>query len=260
MRQIPAPRFQNVHGQTRRLNWTKEKIDTRDRRMSVPKGTLPVSVSNTTILGPVEDQGPIGSCVGHGTTGLLESLIRKGGKGRTALSRLYVYYQARVVLERMAPSLDGGCYVRDGMKALQKFGAPLERLWPYDVRKYASRPTAQAHTDAAKHKLVTYQKCQNLDAIKAALSQGYCVVFGFACFESLMGQDVGATGDIPMPQSGEQEIGGHCVLAYGYDDERQVLLIRNSWGTGWGVGGNGTLPYGYWLNGYADDAWFGTRA
>ena len=34
-----------------------------------------------------------------------------------------------------------------------------------------------------------------------------------------------------------------------------ALLIRNSWGTGWGDAGYGWLPYGYVLNGLAVDWW-----
>jgi C1A family cysteine protease len=48
-----------------------------------------------------------------------------------------------------------------------------------------------------------------------------------------------------MPGSGEKVLGGHAVLAVGYDDAEQRLLVRNSWGDGWGQGGYFTLPYAY---------------
>ena len=51
-----------------------------------------------------------------------------------------------------------------------------------------------------------------------------------------------------MPASTEKMLGGHCVLAVGYDDAKQRFIIRNSWGDAWGMKGYGTLPYGYLMD------------
>jgi C1A family cysteine protease len=48
-----------------------------------------------------------------------------------------------------------------------------------------------------------------------------------------------------MPSPNEQMLGGHAVLAVGYDDAQQRFLVRNSWGDGWGMGGYFTMPYTY---------------
>ena len=53
------------------------------------------------------------------------------------------------------------------------------------------------------------------------------------------------TGKVPMPASGEAVLGGHAVLAVGYDDAEQRFIVRNSWGTGWGMHGYFTIPYAY---------------
>jgi hypothetical protein len=37
--------------------------------------------------------------------------------------------------------------------------------------------------------------------------------------------------------------GTHFVLVVGYDDARQAWLVKNSWGTGWGMGGYGWIGY-----------------
>jgi C1A family cysteine protease len=59
-----------------------------------------------------------------------------------------------------------------------------------------------------------------------------------------------------MPGPNEQTIGGHAVLAVGYDDSQNWFIIRNSWGTGWGMQGYFTLPYDYLTNdNLADDFW-----
>jgi len=39
-------------------------------------------------------------------------------------------------------------------------------------------------------------------------------------------------------------VGSHCLLVVGYDDLQSCWIVRNSWGTGWGVGGYGLIGYG----------------
>ena len=62
-------------------------------------------------------------------------------------------------------------------------------------------------------------------------------------YESFESPEVAQTGVMPIPQPGEQPLGGHAVLAVGYDDAKQVLIVRNSWGTAWGDGGYFYMPY-----------------
>ncbi len=58
-----------------------------------------------------------------------------------------------------------------------------------------------------------------------------------------------------MPQPAEQALGGHAVLAVGYDDGQQ-RFIRNSWGPGWGIQGYCMMPYLYLSDGsLASDFW-----
>jgi C1A family cysteine protease len=64
----------------------------------------------------------------------------------------------------------------------------------------------------------------------------------YTTFES---QQVAKTGVVPLPKKGEKQLGGHAVLAVGYDDSTQRFTVRNSWGDGWGDHGYFTMPYAY---------------
>ena len=59
-----------------------------------------------------------------------------------------------------------------------------------------------------------------------------------------------------LPQAGEKQLGGHAVLAVGYDEDQQRFIIRNSWGPHWGLKGYFTMPYAYLLQpGLSQDFW-----
>ncbi len=105
-----------------------------------------------------------------------------------------------------------------------------------------------------------------LTAIKTHLAAGLPPMFGFTVYSSYTQAE--STRKIPFPTSGDKIVGGHAVVAVGYDDSiktkntnagaaetKGALLIRNSWGTGWGNGGYGFLPYDYVLRGLAVDWW-----
>ena len=84
-----------------------------------------------------------------------------------------------------------------------------------------------------------------LNQLKGCLAHGYPFVFGFQVYESFESPDVARTGEVPLPGTGEQTLGGHAVLAVGYDDATARFLVRNSWGAEWGQAGYFTMPYPY---------------
>jgi C1A family cysteine protease len=95
-----------------------------------------------------------------------------------------------------------------------------------------------------------------LHQIQGCLASGYPVVFGFSVYESFETQEVARSGVVPLPKKGEKQLGGHAVLAVGYDDTAQSFIVRNSWGPSWGQDGYFTMPYAYVTSGQlASDFW-----
>lgn len=170
-------------------------------------------------------------------------------------SRLYIYYNERVIEGTL--NTDSGAMIRDGIKSVGQQGACHENLWPYDISQFAVKPPDPAYADAKKHVAVSYQRvARTLAQMKGCIAAGYPFVFGFSVYASFESQQVAQSGHAPMPASGEQMLGGHCVVAVGYDDANQWWICRNSWGTGWGMQGYFTLPYAYLTQGnLSSDFW-----
>ena len=80
------------------------------------------------------------------------------------------------------------------------------------------------------------------------MASGYPFVFGFTVYASFESDTVAQSGIVPMPTPGEKTMGGHAVMAVGYDDPTQRFIVRNSWGDGWGMKGYFTIPFGYLLD------------
>ena len=48
-----------------------------------------------------------------------------------------------------------------------------------------------------------------------------------------------------MPNLNEKVLGGHAVMAVGYNDDKKVIIVRNSWGVNWGDNGYFYMPYAF---------------
>jgi C1A family cysteine protease len=219
-------------------------------------GPLPSNVDLRGGCPPVYDQGDLGSCTANAIAGALQfNQIKEKLADVFAPSRLFIYYNERVIENTV--NEDSGAMIRDGIKSVSKDGAPHEALWPYDISKFKNKPGAAAYKDAAKHKAILYQRlAQTIDQLKGCLASGFPFVFGFAVYESFESQAVAKNGRVPMPKKKEKQLGGHAVLAVGYDEPSKRFIVRNSWGDKWGLAGYFTIPYGYLTDeNLADDFW-----
>ncbi len=237
--------------------WTPDLPDHRDYMFTAVRrvvAKLPTSVDLRPSCPPVEDQGALGSCTGNAIAGALEFLELKDKLPLVDLSRLFIYYNERV-MEHTVNS-DSGAQIRDGIKSVAKQGVCSEAKWPYDIKKFAAKPTPACYKEALKHCISQYQRLSTLDDMRSTLASGYPFVFGFTVYESFESQDVAKTGVVPMPQKSERMLGGHAVVGVGYDDAQKRFIVRNSWGTDWGMQGYFTIPYDYLSNPHlASDFW-----
>ena len=239
----------------RNYGWKPDVPDARDYRIMAPvEMSLPEKVDLRLGCSPVEDQGQLGSCTGNALVGCLEYLEKKDGLPVTDLSRLFVYYQERAMEGTI--NSDSGAQIRDGIKALATTGVCSEKLWAYDISMFRRKPSKKAYADAKVHTITEYRRLATVREMKMALAAGFPFVFGFSVYESFESEAVAKTGIMPCPGKGERLLGGHAVAAVGYDDQRGVFIVRNSWGSSWGDEGYFYMPQTYLANrDLSDDCW-----
>ena len=247
-----SPRHSNSFG------WIPDLPDSRDHIYSAPIEwlvKLPPKTDLRDSCPSVYDQGQLGSCTANAIAAAMEYEQMKQKEKYFMPSRLFIYYNERV-MERSIDS-DSGAQIRDGIKSVGKQGDCPEKIWPYDIAKFAAKPPAPCYRNAVKHKAVLYQRVSRIaNQMKGCLASGYPFVFGFSVYDSFMTPVVAKTGHAKMPGPNDRMEGGHAVVAVGYDDEDQWFIVRNSWGTGWGMQGYFTLPYAYLADeNLSDDFW-----
>lgn len=249
--------------------WKPDLPDYRDHVYGVekrkktipPKYDLSVDNGGSDSKYAVQDQGALGSCTGNGIAASMAvcDIIESMKSGNVKVfnpSRLFIYYNERVIENTV--NEDAGAMIRDGIKSVNKLGVCREDLCPYDITKFTEKPSDQSYQEAQYHQALSYQRIVNNDinTMKNVIASGYPFVFGFSVYESFESDEVAKTGIVPIPQQTEKLLGGHCVVAVGYDDEKKLFKCRNSWGTDWGSGGYFFLPYDYLGNpNLSDDFW-----
>ena len=215
-----------------------------------PMVKLPTFIDLRVKMPPIYNQGELGSCTANALCAII-------GYDDPQLigSRLFLYYNERKLENDISDN--AGTALSDGIKCLQIYGICQETLWPYDISKFAVRPSDICYTQSGLHKVLQVKNIQNdLISMKTCLANGLLFVVGIKIYKSFESDIVTSTGIVPIPNiETEQLLGGHAVVCVGYNDKKKMWLMRNSWGTKWGLKGYFYLPYEYLTGDLATDLW-----
>ncbi|OXM55638.1 hypothetical protein CFP75_00770 [Amycolatopsis alba DSM 44262] len=158
--------------------------------------------------------------------------------------------------------------------AWHRFGLPSEADWPFSAAQIDRIPTKACFLRAKAFRGIGYRRLDTgeqapgepLARIRAAVGSGTPVSLEFPLNPAqLTAMD---SGRLPMLPDDAKVFARHVVLVTGYDDNAYAgtepgsgeeltgaLLVRNSWGTGWGDEGYGWLPYRYCDKGLTSHHW-----
>lgn len=228
-----------------------------DKSLTVAASTSTTVISTATVdnrkwSSPVGNQGQLGSCTAFAAVrGAREYLLNKQAQPFVTLSPLMFYYEERK--QDGTINYDAGSSITRSAYVLKNVGVSKETTWPYDITKFKIAPPASAYQEALQFRVQTIKKLYTLNDIKNEVKNGNPVIFGIKVYESFMRS---TSGVIPLPNtSTERLLGGHAVTCLGFDDVNKVLIMKNSWGTNWGMKGYFTLPYGYFDLKLVMDVW-----
>lgn len=225
---------------------------------------LPAKVDLRLYMSPVGDQGLLQACSAFAIVkGLREYMLNRNRQPFTSLSAGFLWYLARK--EMGWPDENQGAYISVGMKILENIGTDTEAGFPYPTPaeqqnprlmkvKISQAPTPQQIQAAGRFHLAGGQPANSLLAIRKSLAAGYPVVIGIFIYDSFYRIGSDAIAPVPNPDQEKQQ-GSHIVAVAGYDNARQVFIVKNSWGPNWGDHGYFFLPYQFIKLGIARDAW-----
>lgn len=231
--------------------------------------STPVDVNNLAVdIGmanvPVLDQGSYNTCLTFATTAALEAKMNSGDYiSQQALLELGVDQQSK--LEKMQKDQSGWngwttAYLQ--FNRLEKFGVVEKKGYAHAYGDKKASLSEASYTNLsnklwAEHVKTKKLVARNLDQIKEAVNSNHRVVMSIKLHKDfLKGEAVNnsSNGLWSLPSDLKKftqelynggKLVGHAVIVTGYDDEKKLLKVRNSWGKLLGVDGDFYMTYDY---------------
>ena len=198
--------------------------------------TIKINKDLRHLFGPVRDQGQRPTCLAFAASDT-HAALRDAWE---PLSCEYIFFHAQ---KRAGRTAKDGATLPSMLEALRQDGQPHEAGWPYLVALPADltqwRPPAGV---TPLYRRAGKSGADTVDAIVAELEQDRPVLTLIRLSRSF--DWIGADSIVdPGPTEQPEYLRRHAVVAVGHGEAKgqRAVLIRNSWGAGWGDGGYGWL-------------------
>lgn len=225
-----------------------------DNRLSINLGSLQdeLMIPHLEAI-PVRNQGERGTCAAFAGIGHVEHkvLLEKPGLGTVDLSEQRFYYNSKPECHSSGCSLmEEGSWYADGMEAsidAASYDIPREAECPYNDSMGSNDvqvpQLGSCSTGAVK--IVQLKYVQDPGEIASVLdNDGLPVPYASKLSDNWRWNDGLITHASSDAGTVDKHSGGHAYLIVGYrklpnlpDEGGMCFIIKNSWGTGWGVNG-----------------------
>ena len=204
------------------------------------------------------DQGNTGTCVGwaaaYGARTVIESITQGYTRSRdwkkideNAFSPSFLYNQ--LLAKKSEDDCITGGSIHETLDYMRNMGCVRIADFPFEEEDCRKQPGIALKNKAYKHRIKDYQRLSfshrdggKVKKVRQSLANQLPVVVGLEIYINLRHEL--DENYIWHPHVGNtKKAGNHALLVVGYDDDRQLFEIMNSWGPGWGNGGFFYMPY-----------------
>lgn len=235
---VPLPDSKTLAAMTKRSAQARKSAASA-RAAAVPAAFDLRNVGGSDYVSGIRDQASCGSCVAFGSVAVMEGTARYTRRMpnlATDFSEAHLFYGWGGTVGVTCAT---GWLPKPALDFTASQGITYESDFPY-VAGNPGGKTAPAGWEGhrAKSSGVT-EMAGNVAAIKEHLNNYGPVTGCFVVYNDFFSYRSGVYRHVSGGQAG-----GHCVAIVGYDDAQGAWIIKNSWGTGWGMGGYGLIAYG----------------
>jgi len=224
-------------------------FDPRDYKLAIENKVFPKE--HILKMPHLKNQSMVGSCVAHSMAYINEYFYNKESNKEADFSVGFVYgYRPENYFQ------DKGMHIREALQTLLNVGNVPDYEFPYNeeipkIKNMVDEKLPKLLDIAKKYKISKYAKLDGINQIKTCLMNNVPVILSVPIYKKAFKNNF--NGMIEKPQEDDTKEGRHAITIFGWKtiNNKEYLLVLNSWGLLWGNLGKANLSIEYPIN----EAW-----